>query len=280
MNCIQHVMHAPQAYVTFRQKARLLRGLLPEQSHSARLFGGQRSQYGDVHRRTCHSYETSSVTVKETTMKLKSGKSATSMSRTIPALALSTLLAATGCTANPGESDAAGATQDQEQPNIMMILLDDLGYTDLGVYGGEVETPNLDALAHDSAQFTDFYTEPVCAPTRAALMTGQDRHRVGLGSMEGITPPGVPESTPGYKGSLEGDYTGIAEILGDEGYETYQVGKWHLGGEDGQTPEDLGFDENFTIYDGAASYFSDAYRHSPRDVDPVDTAIYERNGEV
>ncbi|MFC9935940.1 sulfatase-like hydrolase/transferase [Glutamicibacter sp. NPDC127525] len=161
----------------------------------------------------------------------------------------------------------------------MMILLDDLGYTDLSAYGSEINTPNLDALAKESAQFTDFHVSPLCAPTRAELMTGQDRHRVGLGSMEGLTPPGVPETTPGYKGSLEGNFTGIAELLGDTGYGTYQVGKWHLGGEKGQTPQDLGFDQNFTLYDAGASYFSDGHRLFDRPVQPVDTVIHERNGE-
>ncbi|UVE93799.1 sulfatase-like hydrolase/transferase [Dietzia sp. B32] len=162
----------------------------------------------------------------------------------------------------------------------MMVLLDDLGYSDLGVYGGEVSTPNIDGLARDGVQLTNFHTAPLCAPTRAALMTGQDPHRVGLGSMEGVGPPGVPLTTPGYKGSLEGEFTGIAEVLGQEGYETLQVGKWHLGSGEGQTPQDLGFDQNFTLYDAGASYYPDGHRLFDRRVEPVDTAIYERNGEV
>ncbi|MCS5480703.1 arylsulfatase [Corynebacterium sp. YIM 101645] len=182
--------------------------------------------------------------------------------------------------ASSSDSASTATAQTQDQPNIMMILMDDLGYSDLGPYGGEVETPNLAALTQDSAQFTDFHTTPLCAPTRASLMTGQDRHQVGLGSMEGLTPPGVPETTPGYKGSLEGDFTGIAELLGDNGYDTYQVGKWHLGGDEGQTPQDLGFDQNFTLYDAGASYFSDGHRLFDRPVEPVDTVIHERNGEI
>src|SRR5699024_6167847 len=171
--------------------------------------------------------------------------------------------------------------QTEEKPNIMMVLLDDLGYSDLGAFGGEVETPNLDSLTQDSAQFTDFHATPLCAPTRASLLTGQDRHQVGLGSMEGLLPPGVPETTPGYKGSLEGDYTGIAEVLGKEGYDTYQVGKWHLGEDEGQTPRDLGFDQNFTLYDAGASYYSDGHRLFDREEgEPVDTVIHERDGET
>src|SRR5699024_7814044 len=90
-----------------------------------------------------------------------------------------------------------------------------------------------------------------------------------------------PETTPGYKGSLEGDYTGIAEVLGKEGYDTYQVGKWHLGEDEGQTPRDLGFDQNFTLYDAGASYYSDGHRLFDREEgEPVDTVIHERDGET
>ncbi|WFS12270.1 sulfatase-like hydrolase/transferase [Rhodococcus aetherivorans] len=159
-----------------------------------------------------------------------------------------------------------------------MILLDDLGYTDLGPYGGDAATPNIDALAQEGLQFSNFHAYPVCAPTRAALMTGQDPHRVGLGSMEGFTAPGVPTTTPGYRGTLDGEYTGIAELLSDADYSTYQVGKWHLGDAPEQTPRALGFEQNFTLYDGAASHYADKLRHAPREVEPVDTVLYERNG--
>lgn len=184
-----------------------------------------------------------------------------------------------GSATTVGDQSISPVADSHEQPNIMMVLLDDLGYTDLGVYGGEVETPHMDALARDGVQFTDFHTTPLCAPTRAALMTGQDPHRVGLGSMEGMTPPGVPQTTPGYRGSLEGEYTGVAEVLGEAGYDTYQVGKWHLGGDEGQTPPDLGFDRNFTLYDAGASYFADGLRLFDRKEAPVDQVIYERDGE-
>ncbi|WP_363358335.1 sulfatase-like hydrolase/transferase [Microbacterium sp. LMI12-1-1.1] len=174
-------------------------------------------------------------------------------------------------TPNPDEPRA--------KPNILMVLLDDLGYTDLGVYGGEASTVTIDTLAEDGVQLANFHAYPVCAPTRASLMTGQDPHRVGLGSQEGFGPPGVPATTPGYSGFLEGKYTGIAQVLSDVGYDTYQVGKWHLGEGPEQSPQALGFDENFTLYDGAASHFGDMLRHAPRDGEPVDTVKYERNGE-
>ncbi len=187
---------------------------------------------------------------------------------------------AVGCTSLAPTADQANTSaQTSEKPNILMILLDDLGYTDLGPYGGDAATPNIDALAQEGLQFTNFHSYSVCAPTRAALMTGQDPHRVGLGSMEGFTAPGVPTTTPGYQGSLDGNYTGIAEILSAADYSTYQVGKWHLGESPEQTPAALGFDQNFTLYDGAASHYDDKLRHAPRGVEPNDTVLYERNGQ-
>lgn len=197
-------------------------------------------------------------------------------------LGLATAVALTAC-GSTAATDTAAITpvaENQDQPNIMMILLDDLGYSDLGAYGGEAETPNIDALAQEGVQFTNFHATPLCAPTRAALMTGQDPHRVGLGSMEGMAPPGVDQDTPGYKGSLEGEFTGIAEVLSDTGYDTYQVGKWHLGREEEQRPSALGFDQNFTMYDAGASYYPDALRLFNRPVEPVNTVVYERNGET
>lgn len=198
------------------------------------------------------------------------------------ALCASTVVAVASACASPAASEVqttTSATESGDKPNILMILLDDLGYTDLGPYGGDAATPNIDALAGEGLQFSNFHAYPVCAPTRAALMTGQDPHRVGLGSMEGFTAPGVPTTTPGYRGTLDGEYTGIAEVLSDADYSTYQVGKWHLGDESGQTPRDLGFEQNFTLYDGAASHYADKLRHAPREVEPVDTVLYERNGE-
>jgi arylsulfatase A-like enzyme len=202
---------------------------------------------------------------------------ASSLRAALCASALFTVTAV-GC-ASPASTEVQATQPTGEKPNILMILLDDLGYTDLGPYGGDAATPNIDALAQNGLQFTNFHAYPVCAPTRAALMTGQDPHRVGLGSMEGFTAPGVPTATPGYRGSLEGDYTGIAEVLSDADYSTYQVGKWHLGEEPEQTPHALGFEQNFTLYDGAASHYADKLRHAPRDVEPTDTVLYERNGQ-
>ncbi|MDI9933227.1 arylsulfatase [Rhodococcus sp. IEGM 1354] len=195
------------------------------------------------------------------------------------ALCTTALLTGTACAPSPSTDNGPEAQANGGRPNILMVLLDDLGYSDLGTYGGPVSTPTIDGLADEGAQFTNFHTNPVCAPTRASLMTGQDPHRVGLGSMEGLIAPGITPDTPGYKGSLEGTYTGIAELLSRTGYSTYQSGKWHLGLGPQQTPQVLGFDQNFTLYQGGGSHYSDALRTVPGRQEPVDTLSYERNGE-
>lgn len=150
-----------------------------------------------------------------------------------------------------------------ERPNIILIMLDDLGYTDVGAYGGEIDTPNIDAIAAQSFKFTDAHALPSCAPTRAALMTGQDQHRVGLGSQNQIYPPGASGDMPGYKGSLEGDYVGLAEILRETGYSTFIAGKWHLGHEQGQRPGDLGFENSIVVLDGTSTHFGGTLGPSP-----------------
>lgn len=201
---------------------------------------------------------------KETMLRTSGSRFSTASSLRAALCATAVLtVTAVGCTSLAPTADQANTSaQTSEKPNILMILLDDLGYTDLGPYGGDAATPNIDALAQEGLQFTNFHSYSVCAPTRAALMTGQDPHRVGLGSMEGFTAPGVPTTTPGYQGSLDGNYTGIAEILSAADYSTYQVGKWHLGESPEQTPAALGFDQNFTLYDGAASHYDDKLRHA------------------
>lgn len=192
------------------------------------------------------------------------------------------------CSNKPSELDGTNISepdiQNQQaegefaQPNILMILIDDLGYTDLGIYGGDIDTHNMDALGKNGIIFSNAHVNPSCAPTRASLMTGKDPHRVGLGSQNGVAPPGIPSGQPGYKGSLEGEYRGLAEILKRAGYDTFHVGKWHLGEEPQQSPEALGFDHYFSLMDGAASHFSD--RHGVGlAISPSGFATYREDGK-
>lgn len=108
-------------------------------------------------------------------------------------------------------------------PNIVVVLVDDVGFADLGCYGSEIPTPNLDALAGDGVQWTDFHVTPMCSPTRAALLTGMDPHLAGVGHIANSDP-----GFPGYTGEIAADARTAAEIFRDAGWLTLAVGKWHL----------------------------------------------------
>jgi arylsulfatase A-like enzyme len=153
---------------------------------------------------------------------------------------------------------AAGApVQAQGQPrrpNIVVILGDDLGFADLGSFGGEIKTPNLDALARDGVRFTNFYTHASCSPTRSMLLSGVDTHRNGLGNMDEWTAPNQT-GVPGYEGYLNNRVATLPQLLKAAGYHTYMVGKWHLGKAPDQIPAARGFERDFSLLDGAGSYW-------------------------
>jgi arylsulfatase len=108
-------------------------------------------------------------------------------------------------------------------PNVVVILVDDLGFADLGCYGSEIPTPNIDALAERGLRFTDFHATPMCSPSRAALLTGVDHHRAGVGTVAHLDP-----GMPGYASELRPDVATLAEVLGAAGWATFALGKWHL----------------------------------------------------
>jgi arylsulfatase len=135
------------------------------------------------------------------------------------------------------------------RPNIVIILADDMGFSDLGCYGGEIATPNLDKLARGGLRFTQFYNAARCCPTRAALLTGLYPHQAGVGAM--IKNLG----TPAYQGFLNSNCVTIAEVLRANGYRTLMTGKWHVGEERPHWPADRGFDRYFGLISGASSYF-------------------------
>src|SRR3954454_8847205 len=107
-------------------------------------------------------------------------------------------------------------------PNIILILADDMGFSDVGCYGGEIRTPNIDRLATEGVRFTQFYNMARCCPTRAALLTGLYPHQAGIGAMN------QDLGKPAYRGELNDRCVTIAEVLRDTGYRTAMVGKWHL----------------------------------------------------
>lgn len=146
----------------------------------------------------------------------------------------------------------------QKKPNILIILADDMGYSDIGSYGGEVQTPNLDKLSKEGIRYRQFYNAARCCPTRASLMTGLYPHQAGMGWMAA-----ADLGTPAYQGNLNRQSVTIAEVLKTAGYHTYMTGKWHLTNERkiaGEVidnwPRQRGFDRFFGIIPGAANYFT------------------------
>ncbi len=137
-------------------------------------------------------------------------------------------------------------------PNIILILADDMGYSDLGCYGGEVNTPNLDRMASEGVRFTQFYNAARCCPTRASLITGLYPHQAGMGGM--IKKPGAQPEGP-YQGYLSKQSVTIAEVLKQAGYYTAASGKWHVGEYRPHWPTDRGFDNYYGLISGAANYW-------------------------
>jgi arylsulfatase len=148
----------------------------------------------------------------------------------------------------------AQAQAQAKRPNIVIILGDDMGYADMGSFGGEIRTPNLDSLANDGVRFTNFYTHATSSPTRAMLLTGVDTHVNGLGNMDEWTAPNQ-SGVAGYEGYLNNRVATLPQLLRDSGYHTYMVGKWHLGKQPDQIPAARGFERDFTLLDGAGSYW-------------------------
>ena len=144
----------------------------------------------------------------------------------------------------------------ERRPNILLVIADDLGYSDIGAYGSEIETPNIDQLAAHGTLFTNFHTSPVCSATRAMLFSGVDHHRAGLGTLAEIMSPNQL-GKPGYEGYLNQRVTSVASVLRDNGYQTYYSGKWHLGAAADQRPVARGFDRSFALLGGGGSHFDD-----------------------
>lgn len=154
--------------------------------------------------------------------------------------------------AAPATAPAAPAAA--RPPNIVIILGDDLGFSDLGCFGGEIRTPNLDSLAKDGVRFNQFYTHASCSPTRSMLLSGTDTHINGMGNMDEWTAPNQM-GQPGYEGYLNNRVATLPQLLKDSGYHTYMVGKWHMGKAPDQIPAARGFERDFALLDGAGSYW-------------------------
>lgn len=148
--------------------------------------------------------------------------------------------------------------QSDKRPNILAIVGDDLGFSDIGSFGSEISTPNLDQIAKEGKIFTNYHTHPVCSPARVSYLTGVDNHIVGVGTMyENIAPNQVGK--PGYETYFNNKSVSVAELLRDSGYDTLFSGKWHLSGsgwQKGTTPYDKGFQDVFVLLESGAQHFN------------------------
>jgi arylsulfatase/uncharacterized sulfatase len=140
----------------------------------------------------------------------------------------------------------AAAPLPAKAPNIVVIVVDDAGYTDFGAYGGEIATPTIDSLAASGTRFANFHATPMCAPSRAMLMTGVDSHTAGVANLPESTPP-EHRHDPAYQGRLAANVVTLASRLQAGGYHTYMAGKWHLGHGPGDLPVDRGFERSFPM---------------------------------
>jgi arylsulfatase len=148
-------------------------------------------------------------------------------------------------------------TDGLNRPNVVVILCDDMGFSDPGCFGSEIETPNLDRLAANGLRMTQFYNTARCCPTRAALLTGLYQHQAGVGQM--IHDLG----TPAYQGYLNQQCVTLAEVLKTAGYSTYMSGKWHVGDEKGHWPLDRGFDRYYGLINGASNFYNNIDYRDP-----------------
>ena len=155
-----------------------------------------------------------------------------------------------------------------KRPNFLIALADDLGFSDVGAFGGEINTPNVDKLAKDGIRFTDFHAAAACSPSRAMIMTGTDHHIAGLGNLiewtnisgqndpSGNMSTSVQRGMPGYEGYLNERVVALPEILRDAGYHTFMAGKWHLGLTPERSPKVRGFERSFAHLPACSNHYA------------------------
>ncbi|WP_281972418.1 arylsulfatase [Ruegeria faecimaris] len=146
---------------------------------------------------------------------------------------------------------AALADSEDTRPNVLILIADDMGFSDVGAFGSEIETPSIDQLADDGMLFTNFHVGASCSPTRTMLISGVDNHLAGLGNMLEIQADNQ-FGKPGYEGHLNDKVVALPRLLRDAGYHTYMTGKWHLGHEPGTIAYDRGFEKSFMLGESGA----------------------------
>ena len=163
-----------------------------------------------------------------------------------------------------GLSGAAAVAQTvpATRPNIVVLIADDWGFTDVGAYGGEIATPHIDDLARRGMRFSNFHVAASCSPTRAMLLTGVDNHRNGLGNLNEAMPR-EHKGKPGYMGSLDRNVVTVASLLRDGGYRTLASGKWNVGSEPYNLPDQRGFDRSIVQGDTGSDNWEPKKQYLP-----------------
>ncbi|HCM74878.1 MAG TPA: sulfatase [Cytophagales bacterium] len=165
--------------------------------------------------------------------------------------------------------------QADSRPNILLIVADDLGYSDLGCYGGNIRTPNIDQLAKHGIRFSQFHTGPTCAVTRAMLLSGQNNHVAGMGIQDGLLTNSPMIGKPGYESNLSDRIIPVSQLLQESGYFTYTTGKWHLGKREEDSPQQKGFDRSFNLLQGGSNHFNKI------GIEPDDTlSLFREDGQI
>ena len=182
-----------------------------------------------------------------------------------------TLCAAVTLCASPLSSESRFA-QDH-RPNILLIVADDAGIADIGSFGSEIRTPNIDALAAVGVRFTQFGVSATCSPTRSMLLSGTDNHIAGLGNMAEFVAPNQ-KGKPGYEGHLNDRVVPVSSLLKDAGYNTYMAGKWHMGEEPERWPSARGFTRDLTLIPGGGSHLEDMWGAKG------ERQLYTQNGKI
>lgn len=196
---------------------------------------------------------------------------------TAQCLGAAAMLALFGASSLASAETISAAQSNSARPNVLIILADDLGYSDLSAYGSEIPTPNLDALAGEGRLLTNHYVNPTCSPSRASLLSGSDSHVAGLGTMAEYLPfVKAVQGKPGYEGYLNERVHWLPEMLRVNGYHTYMAGKWHLGNAPGTWPNKRGFEHSFVLLQGGGSHFSAV----PGKSIAADRGIYVEDGKV
>lgn len=161
------------------------------------------------------------------------------------------------------------------RPNVLLIVADDLGFSDIGAFGGEIDTPHLDALAREGLRLTDFHSGATCSPTRSMLLSGVDNHLAGIGSMAELTVP-EQQGKPGYEGYLNDRVVPFPQLLRQAGYHTLMAGKWHLGLTEERSPAARGFEKSFALLRGADDHVAQPWNTR---IDPAQP-LYREDGRL